>query len=53
MDEALRLLEESRAAAEWLGTEVHAAYLDFKRAELDGLRDLNEAEICRRYAEAY
>jgi glutamine synthetase len=53
LDEALRLLEESRAAADWLGAEVHSAYVAFKRAELDGLRDLNEAEICRRYAEAY
>jgi glutamine synthetase len=53
LDEALRLLEESRAAADWLGAEVHSAYVAFKRAELDGLRDLSEAEICRRYAEAY
>jgi glutamine synthetase len=53
LSEALSLLEESRAAAEWLGTEVHSAYLAFKRAELDGLRALDESEICRRYEEAY
>ena len=53
LSEALGLLEESSAAAEWLGAEVHAAYLAFKRAELDGLEALNESEICRRYAEAY
>jgi glutamine synthetase len=53
LSEALGFLEESRAAAEWLGTEVHSAYLAFKRAELDGLKDLDEIEICRRYAEAY
>jgi glutamine synthetase len=53
LSEALGLLEESRAAAEWLGTEVHSAYLAFKRAELNGLRALDETEICRRYAEAY
>ncbi|HEY3851317.1 MAG TPA: glutamine synthetase family protein [Steroidobacteraceae bacterium] len=53
LDEALRLLEQSRAAADWLGAEVHSAYVAFKRAELDGLRDLNEGEICRRYQEAY
>ena len=31
--EALGILEESRAAGEWLGAEVRAAYLAFKRAE--------------------
>jgi glutamine synthetase len=53
LPEALGILEESRAAGEWLGTDVHAAYLAFKRAELAGLADLDEDEICRRYAEAY
>lgn len=53
LGEALGFLEESRAAAEWLGTEVHSAYLAFKRAELNGLKDLDEIEICRRYAQAY
>jgi glutamine synthetase len=53
LHDALAILEESRAAAEWLGTDVHAAYLAFKRAELAGLADLDEEEICRRYAEAY
>jgi glutamine synthetase len=51
--EALDALEESRAAAEWLGTDLYTAYLTFKRAELAGLADLDEDEICRRYAEAY
>jgi len=53
LGEALGLLEASPAAAEWLGTEVHSAYLAFKRAEIAGLEDLDEGEICRRYAEAY
>src|ERR1700677_687255 len=53
LSEALGLLEESSAAAEWLGAEGHAAYLALKRAELDGLEALNESEICRRYAEVY
>src|ERR1700761_4102278 len=53
LSEALGFLEESRAAAEWLGTELHSAYLAFKRAELKGLEDFDEIEICRRYAEAY
>jgi glutamine synthetase len=53
LGEALDRLEESPGAAEWLGADVHAAYLEFKRAEVDGLRDLDETEICRRYADAY
>src|SRR5580704_13156626 len=53
LHEALGILEASPAAGEWLGTDVHAAYLAFKRAELAGLADLDEDEICRRYAEAY
>lgn len=53
LDEALGLLQRSPSAAEWLGPEVHAAYLAFKRAELAGLEGLDEGEICRRYAEAY
>ena len=53
LGEALDILEESRAAAEWFGADVHSAYLIFKRAEIDGLKDLDEGEICRRYAEVY
>jgi glutamine synthetase len=53
LSEALGLLENSHAAADWLGAELHCAYLAFKRAELHGLMDLDETEICRRYAEAY
>jgi glutamine synthetase len=53
LSQALGLLEESRAAADWLGPDVHSAYLGFKRAEVNGLKDLDETEICRRYAEAY
>ena len=51
--QALTLLESSTAAAEWLGAELHAAYLSFKRAELSALLDSSEADICRRYAEVY
>jgi glutamine synthetase len=50
---ALTLLERTPAAADWLGAEVLAAYLQFKRAEIAGLEPLDETEICRRYAEAY
>jgi glutamine synthetase len=50
---ALECLEASQAAAEWLGADLLAAYLQFKRAEIQGLDTLSETEICRRYAEVY
>jgi len=40
-------------AADWLGADLLAAYLKFKRAEIKGLEALNETEICHRYAEVY
>ena len=53
LGQALDRLEQSRDAADWLGADFHAAYLEFKRAEIEGLADLDETEICRRYADAY
>jgi glutamine synthetase len=53
LGEALTLLEGCAAAQEWLGTNVLPAYVLFKRAEIRGLQDLDESEICRRYAEVY
>jgi len=53
LDKALTLLAASAAAAEWLGPELHAAYVAFKRAEIKGLDNLDESEICRRYAQVY
>ncbi len=50
---ALALLESCEAAKEWLGSELLPAYIAFKRAEIKGLGDLDESEICRRYAEVY
>jgi len=50
---ALERLTSLAAAADWLGVELLAAYVAFKRAEIAGLEHLNEAEICRRYAEVY
>jgi glutamine synthetase len=49
----LTLLEASAAAEEWLGPELLPAYVAFKRAEIRGLDDLDEAEICRRYEQDY
>jgi glutamine synthetase len=51
--QALRLLEQTPAATEWLGAELLAGYLLFKRAEHQGLESLDESEICRRYSEVY
>jgi glutamine synthetase len=53
LDHALTLLEASAAAAEWLGSDVHTAYVRFKRAEIQSLENLDESEICRRYGEVY
>ena len=53
LPEALTLLQESRSAAEWLGPDLHSAYIAFKQAEIKSLDQLEESEICRRYAEVY
>jgi len=50
---ALDLLEASETATEWLGADLLPAYLRFKRAEIRGMGNLDETEICRRYAEFY
>ena len=51
--EALVRLEGTAAARTWLGAELLAGYLAYKRAELAALQSLQESEICRRYAEVY
>jgi glutamine synthetase len=51
--EALMLLEANESAAQWLGADFLSAYVLFKQAEIKGLENLDENEICRRYAEAY
>ena len=53
LEDALKRLERTPAAAEWLGSNLLSAYLRFKRAEIDSIKNLDENEICRRYAEAY
>jgi glutamine synthetase len=53
LSDALTQLEQCEGAAEWLGSEVLRAYLLFKRAEIEGLENLEESEICRRYMDAY
>jgi glutamine synthetase len=53
LEQALQLLEASEPAAQWLGADLHSAYVLFKRAEIKGLENLDETEICRRYAEVY
>jgi glutamine synthetase len=49
---ALDALQSSAPAAGWMGP-LHAPYIAFKRAEIEGLREFNEHETCRRYAEVY
>jgi len=50
---ALSHLEASDSAADWLGADLRAAYMMFKRAEIKGLEHLDEDEVCRRYAAVY
>ena len=50
---ALALLENTSQAAKWFGADLLSAYLLFKRAEVKALQDLEESEVCRRYAEVY
>lgn len=51
--EALTFLEVNEDAKDWFGADVLSAYLQFKRAEIKGLENLDESQICRRYAEVY
>jgi glutamine synthetase len=53
LPEALIALEANERATEWLGADLLSAYLLFKRAEISGVKDLDESETCRRYAEVY
>jgi glutamine synthetase len=51
LDEALDAL--AGIPDDWLGADLRAAYLQFKRAEAAALNGLEEAEVCRRYVAAY
>ncbi len=53
LGEALRLLEASEAASGCFGEALLADYVRFKRAEIESLHNVDESEICRRYAEVY
>jgi glutamine synthetase len=53
LENALARLQSSESAAQWMGTDVLAAYVRFKRAEIKSLENFDESEICRRYAEVY
>jgi glutamine synthetase len=53
LEEALDLLADSSAAAEWFGAKFLDVYLRFKRAELRVVDGLSPAAICARYAEIY
>jgi glutamine synthetase len=51
--QALDLLESTDAARAWFGPEFLAAYLQFKRSEIDALAELEPSDICDRYAAIY
>ncbi len=53
LGEALDGLATSAEAREWFGDVFFDAYLRFKRAELQVVEGLTEAETCARYAEIY
>lgn len=53
LSKALDLLASSAEVAQWLGPELHSAYVPFKRAELESLDGLDEEAICLRYEQVY
>ena len=53
LEEALAALERNAVAATWWSQEAMAAYLAFKRAEIEALGQADPAEVCARYAAVY
>jgi glutamine synthetase len=53
LTEALDRLAASPRARTWFGDVLFDLYLGLKRAEVRALEGLDEAEICRRYADVY
>jgi len=53
LTEALGRLAASTDARAWFGDVLFDLYLQLKRAEIRALQGLDEAEICRRYADVY
>ena len=53
LEEALAALEADELAASWWSADAKSAYLAFKRAEIEALKDATPKEICERYAEVY
>jgi len=53
LEEALAALERDEIAGTWWSADAMAAYLAFKRAEIEALGDADPAEICTRYAAVY
>jgi glutamine synthetase len=51
--EALDLLEATPEAKHWFGADFLAAYLMFKRSEIEALVGLDDDSVCKRYAEVY
>lgn len=53
LDESLAALESDDTARGFLQERMLSAYLTIKRAELALCREMDPAELCRRYAEIY
>jgi glutamine synthetase len=53
LDAALSLLEASATVREWMGSRLHAAYVQLKRSELEVLAGLSEQAVCDRYVQVY
>jgi glutamine synthetase len=53
LEEALAALERDDVAKTWWSKDAMAAYLAFKRAEIESLGKADTAEICARYAAVY
>jgi glutamine synthetase len=53
LEDAIARFVIDPAISRWFGPVFHDVYVRFKRAEVKALAGLDEAEICRRYADIY
>jgi glutamine synthetase len=53
LEESLRALAEDDTARAWMTPLLYDAYTSVKRAELAAVANLDDSEVCRRYAAVY
>jgi glutamine synthetase len=53
LEESLRALAEDDTARAWMTPLLYDAYISVKRAELAAVANLDDSEMCRRYAAVY